>query len=84
MKLLCLTRMLHLNSAFSCLRNQNASSRRVKMTNSRETHTPSYSEPTRRLMLERTASKHAAFFTPFLRGMLCSKIFGNLLEQFEK
>jgi ubiquinone/menaquinone biosynthesis C-methylase UbiE len=37
------------------------------MTRSRETYTPGYSEPTLRLMLERTAAKHAAFFTPFLR-----------------
>lgn len=37
------------------------------MTNSPETYTPGYSEPTLRLMLERTAAKHAAFFTPFLR-----------------
>jgi len=35
------------------------------MTRSRETYTPGYSEPTLRLMLERTAAKHAAFFTPF-------------------
>jgi ubiquinone/menaquinone biosynthesis C-methylase UbiE len=40
------------------------------MTRSRETYTPGYSEPTLRLMLKRTAAKHAAFFTPFLqRGM---------------
>lgn len=37
------------------------------MTPSRETYTPGYSEPTLRLMLKRTAAKHAAFFTPFLR-----------------
>jgi len=40
------------------------------MTRSRELYTPGYSEPTLRLMLKRTAAKHAAFFTPFLqRGM---------------
>ena len=40
------------------------------MTRSREIYTPGYSEPTLRLMLNRTAAKHAAFFTPFLhRGM---------------
>jgi SAM-dependent methyltransferase len=40
------------------------------MTRSRETYTPGYSEPTLRLMLQRTAANHAAFFTPFLhRGM---------------
>ena len=40
------------------------------MTTSRETYTPGYSDATLRLMLERTAAKHAAFFTPFLeRGM---------------
>ena len=33
---------------------------------SRETYTPGYSEPTLRLMLNRTAAKHAAFFTPIL------------------
>ena len=32
-----------------------------------ETYTPGYSEPTLRLMLMRTAAKHAAFFTPLLR-----------------
>src|SRR5215469_1355254 len=32
-----------------------------------ETYAPGYSEPTLRLMLQRTAAKHAAFFTPFLR-----------------
>jgi len=37
------------------------------MTNSRETYTPGYSEPTLRLMLRRTAAKHAAFFTPLLK-----------------
>jgi SAM-dependent methyltransferase len=37
------------------------------MTQSRETYTPGYSDPTLRLMLTRTAVKHAAFFTPFLR-----------------
>ena len=37
------------------------------MTPSRETYTPGYSEPSLRLMLKRTAAKHAAFFTPFLR-----------------
>jgi SAM-dependent methyltransferase len=37
------------------------------MTRSRETYTPDYSAPTLRLMLKRTAAKHAAFFTPFLR-----------------
>jgi SAM-dependent methyltransferase len=37
------------------------------MTPSRETYTPGYSEPTLRLMLKRTAAKHAVFFTPFLR-----------------
>jgi ubiquinone/menaquinone biosynthesis C-methylase UbiE len=37
------------------------------MTRSRETYTPGYSKPTARLMLKRTAAKHAAFFTPFLR-----------------
>jgi len=36
------------------------------MTKSGETYTPGYSEPTLRLMLKRTAAKHAAFFTPFL------------------
>src|SRR5262249_27619403 len=36
------------------------------LTRSRETYTPGYSEPTLRLMLMRTAAKHAAFFTPFL------------------
>lgn len=40
------------------------------MTRLRETYTPGYSEPSLRLMFERTAAKHAAFFTPFLqRGM---------------
>jgi len=40
------------------------------MTQSRETYTPGYTESTLRLMLKRTAAKHAAFFTPFLcRGM---------------
>src|SRR5215813_1671812 len=33
-----------------------------------EPYTPGYSEPTLRLMLKRTAAKHAAFFTPFLRN----------------
>ena len=43
---------------------------RPKMTMSRETYRPGYSDATLRLMLERTAAKHAAFFTPFLeRGM---------------
>jgi len=37
------------------------------MPQSRETYTPGYSEPTLRLMLMRTAAKHAAFFTPLLR-----------------
>jgi ubiquinone/menaquinone biosynthesis C-methylase UbiE len=37
------------------------------ITRSRETYTPGYSEPTLRLMLQRTAAKHAAFFTRFLR-----------------
>lgn len=37
------------------------------MTRARETYTPGYSESTLRLMLQRTAAKHAAFFTPFLR-----------------
>jgi len=37
------------------------------MVQSRETYTPGYTEPTLRLMLKRTAAKHAAFFTPFLR-----------------
>jgi len=37
------------------------------MAQSRETYTPGYSEPTLGLMLKRTAAKHAAFFTPFLR-----------------
>lgn len=37
------------------------------MKNSLETYTPGYSQPTLRLMLERTAAKHAAFFTPFLQ-----------------
>jgi ubiquinone/menaquinone biosynthesis C-methylase UbiE len=37
------------------------------MTRSRETYTPGYSAPTLRLMLKRTAAKHATFFTPFLR-----------------
>src|SRR5215831_15694731 len=37
------------------------------MEQSRETYTPGYTEPTLRLMLKRTAAKHAAFFTPFLR-----------------
>jgi SAM-dependent methyltransferase len=37
------------------------------MAGSRETYTPGYSEPTLRLMLDRTAAKHAAFFTPILR-----------------
>jgi len=40
------------------------------MAKSPETYTPGYSDPTLRLMLRRTAAKHAAFFTPFLqRGM---------------
>jgi SAM-dependent methyltransferase len=38
------------------------------MTNPPETYTPGYSEPTLRLMLGRTAAKHAAFFTPFLQS----------------
>jgi len=33
-----------------------------------ETYTPGYSGSTLRLMLQRTAAKHAAFFTPLLRG----------------
>ncbi len=37
------------------------------MAGSRETYTPGYSEPTLRLMLNRTAAKHAAFFMPILR-----------------
>ena len=37
------------------------------MTRRLETYTPGYSEPTLRLMLKRTAAKHAAFFTPFLQ-----------------
>src|SRR5262249_53471723 len=41
------------------------------MTRSRETYTPGYSGSTLRLMLERTAAKHAAFFTPFLRRGMC-------------
>ena len=40
------------------------------MTRPRDSYTPGYSEPTLRLMLKRTAAKHAGFFTPFLqRGM---------------
>lgn len=40
------------------------------MTRSRETYTPGYSEPTLRLMLNRTAARHAACFKPVLhRGM---------------
>src|SRR5215472_11410766 len=39
----------------------------VHMTCSRETYTPGYSQPTLRLMLQRTAGKHATFFIPFLR-----------------
>ena len=38
------------------------------MTRSPEIYTPGYAEPTLRLMLQRTAAKHAAFFTPYLRG----------------
>jgi SAM-dependent methyltransferase len=38
------------------------------MTPFGETYTPGYSEPTLRLMLMRTAAKHAAFFTPFLHS----------------
>ena len=37
------------------------------MTRPIETYTPGYSQPTVRLMLQRTAAKHVAFFTPFLR-----------------
>lgn len=37
------------------------------MARSQETYTRGYSEPTIRLMLKRTAAKHAAFFTQFLR-----------------
>jgi ubiquinone/menaquinone biosynthesis C-methylase UbiE len=37
------------------------------MAPSREIYTPGYSGPTLRLMLQRTAAEHAAFFTPFLR-----------------
>lgn len=44
---------------------------RTQMTRSRETYTPGYSEPTLRLMLNRTAAKHAAFFTPFLQRGMC-------------
>jgi ubiquinone/menaquinone biosynthesis C-methylase UbiE len=44
-----------------------AGCREKDMTRSHETYTPGYSEPTLRLMLKRTAAKHAAFFTPFLR-----------------
>jgi SAM-dependent methyltransferase len=40
------------------------------MMKSLETYTPGYTEPTLRLMLQRTAARHAAFFTPLLhRGM---------------
>jgi ubiquinone/menaquinone biosynthesis C-methylase UbiE len=40
------------------------------MARSPETYTPGYTEPTLRLMLKRTAARHAAFFTPLLhRGM---------------
>src|SRR4029077_17167706 len=40
------------------------------MPRSQETYTPGYAGPTLRLMLKRTAAKHAAFFTPILhRGM---------------
>ena len=40
------------------------------MARSPKTYTPGYSEPTLRLMLKRTAARHAAFFTPLLhRGM---------------
>ena len=38
------------------------------MTRPPEIYTPGYAEPTLRLMLQRTAAKHAAFFTPYLRG----------------
>ena len=41
------------------------------MTRSPEIYTPGYAEPTLRLMLQRTAAKHAAFFTPYLRGGMC-------------
>jgi len=41
------------------------------MTRSPEIYTPGYAEPTLRLMLQRTAAKHAAFFTPYLRGRMC-------------
>jgi ubiquinone/menaquinone biosynthesis C-methylase UbiE len=37
------------------------------MIRSHEIYTPGYSEPSLRLMLKRTAAKHAAFFTPCLR-----------------
>jgi len=37
------------------------------MPRTQETYTPGYSEPTLRLMLKRTAARHAAFFTPVLR-----------------
>jgi ubiquinone/menaquinone biosynthesis C-methylase UbiE len=39
----------------------------TEMTHSREIYAPGCSQPTLRLMLMRTAAKHAAFFTPFLR-----------------
>jgi SAM-dependent methyltransferase len=41
------------------------------MTRSPEIYTPGYAEPTLRLMLQRNAAKHAAFFTPYLRGGMC-------------
>ena len=37
------------------------------MTRSTEIYTPGYAEPTLRLMFKRSAAKHAAFFTSFLR-----------------
>jgi len=49
---------------------QNGNSGLITMASSRETYTPGYCEPTLRLMLKRTAARHAAFFTPLLhRGM---------------
>jgi SAM-dependent methyltransferase len=41
------------------------------MTRSPEIYTPGYAEPSLRLMLQRNAAKHAAFFTPYLRGGMC-------------
>ena len=55
-------------SIFSLARDSERTLQSTKMAVPPETYTPGYSGPTLRLMLKRTAAKHATFFTPLLRG----------------